>query len=138
MAGQTEMHIGEVAAAVGLPLRTVRLFDEAGVVRPSKRTSEGSGLYSDADLDRLRLAKRLKPLDLTLEEAAEVIDALHELAQEGTAPDRRRELVERLSRTAAVGEEQAAHLRHELDAAESITGELRRAVLRAGKQPSPH
>lgn len=138
MGGQREMHIGEVAEAVGLPLRTVRLLDEAQIVSPSQRTADGSGVYTEADVERLRLTKRLEPLDLSVEEVAEVIEATEELADDRTTPERRRQLVERLSQVAALGEERAAHLRDQLSATEAITADLRRVVLRAGKEPSSH
>ena len=124
------IQIAEVADSVGLSLRTIRLYDDAGLATPSTRNEEGSGLYSEADVERLRLVKRLKPLDLSLEEVAEAIDALDELGVDGTTPERRRELVERLSHVTAVAEERAAHLRDELTAVEAVAGELRSAVLR--------
>jgi DNA-binding transcriptional MerR regulator len=124
------LHIAEVADSVGMSLRTIRLYDETGVAPPSARSDEGSGLYSEADIDRLRLVKRLKPLDLDIEEVAEVVDAFDELASDGTSPERRRALVERLSHFTAVAEERAAHLRQELIDVEAMTDELRRAVLR--------
>jgi DNA-binding transcriptional MerR regulator len=132
------MHIGEVADSVGLPLRTIRLYDEAGVVSPSQRSDDGSGLYSDADVDRLRFVKRLRPLDLSLEEVSEVVDALDELGEDGTPAERRRELVEQLAHVAARGEERATQLREQLAVVESVTGELRDAVLRGRRPAASH
>jgi MerR family copper efflux transcriptional regulator len=131
------MRIAEVADTVGLPLRTLRLYDEAGVAPPSGRSEDGSALYDDGDLERLRLVKRLRPLDLGLEEVGEVADALDELGADGTTTERRRELIEQLSHVSAVAEERAAHLRAELVAVEELAGELRRAVLR-GRTPHHH
>jgi len=63
------MHqIGEVAEAVGLSLRTIRHWDDVALVPPSGRSAGGFRLYTDADIERLRLGRSLKPLDLTLEE----------------------------------------------------------------------
>lgn len=70
------MQIGEVADRAGLSLRTVRHWDDMGVVRPSTRSHGGFRLYSEADLARLLLAKDMKPLGLSLEEMAELADIL--------------------------------------------------------------
>lgn len=73
------MHIGELAERTGLSLRTLRHYDEIGLVSASGRTEGGFRLYTDSDYDRLILIRRMKPLGFTLEEMTEllaVIDAL--------------------------------------------------------------
>jgi len=73
-------HIGRVADAVGLSLRTIRYYEEIGLVTPSARTSGGFRLYNSDDIDRLLLIKRMKPLGYPLEEMArllKLIDALN-------------------------------------------------------------
>ncbi len=37
------MHIGEVAERVGLSLRTIRYYEEIGLISPSARSRAGSG-----------------------------------------------------------------------------------------------
>lgn len=59
--------IGTVAEAVGLSLRTIRYYEEIGLVTPSGRTDGGFRLYTDADIDRLRLVRALKPIGMSLE-----------------------------------------------------------------------
>jgi DNA-binding transcriptional MerR regulator len=66
------LQIGEVADRVGLSLRTVRYYEEVGLVAPSARSDGGFRLYSDDDVERLLLIKRMKPLGLTLEEMGEL------------------------------------------------------------------
>ena len=51
------MQIGEVAARVGLSLRTIRHYDGIGLVMPSERSVGGFRLYSEADVQRLSLIK---------------------------------------------------------------------------------
>jgi len=59
------MHqIGEVADAVGLSLRTIRYYEE-GVAPPSGRAAGGFRLYTDDDIELLRLVKQMKPLDFS-------------------------------------------------------------------------
>jgi MerR family transcriptional regulator, copper efflux regulator len=79
------MHqIGEVADAVGLSLRTIRYYDEAGLVPPSGRSAGGFRLYTVADIDRLRLVKHMKPLDLTIEEMRDLLTTRDRLADPTT------------------------------------------------------
>ncbi|WP_198671440.1 MULTISPECIES: MerR family transcriptional regulator [Desertihabitans] len=73
------MHIGELAERTGLSLRTIRHYDEVDLLKPSGRTDGGFRLYTEDDLDRLLLIRRMKPLGYSLEEMAallRVIDAL--------------------------------------------------------------
>ncbi|MDQ1287136.1 MAG: MerR family transcriptional regulator, copper efflux regulator [Actinomycetota bacterium] len=66
-------HIGHVAETVGLSLRTIRYYEEIGLVTPSGRTSGGFRLYNSEDIDRLLLIKRMKPLGYPLEEMARLL-----------------------------------------------------------------
>ena len=69
------MQIGEVARRIELSVRTVRHWDEVGLVTPSARSSGGFRLYTDDDVARLLLVRRMKPLEFTLAEMAEVLAA---------------------------------------------------------------
>jgi MerR family transcriptional regulator/heat shock protein HspR len=50
--------ISIAAELVGMHPQTLRIYENKGLVRP-KRTRGNTRLYSDADLDRLRLIRRL-------------------------------------------------------------------------------
>lgn len=67
------MHIGEVAEKTGLSLRTLRHYDEIGLVTASGRTEGGFRLYTDHDLSRLLLIRRMKPLRFPLENMIELL-----------------------------------------------------------------
>lgn len=67
--------IGEAADRVGLSLRTVRYYEEMGLLQPSARSRGGFRLYSDADVERLRVLKGMKPLGLSLDEIRELMEA---------------------------------------------------------------
>ncbi|MBY6348936.1 MerR family transcriptional regulator [Rhodococcoides corynebacterioides] len=69
------MQIGEVARRIELSVRTVRHWDEVGLVTPSARSAGGFRLYTDDDVARLLLVRRMKPLEFTLAEMAEVLAA---------------------------------------------------------------
>src|SRR5215203_180905 len=50
--------ISVAAELVGMHPQTLRIYESKGLVRP-KRTSGNTRLYSEADLERLRLIQRL-------------------------------------------------------------------------------
>lgn len=78
--------IGEVAESVGLSLRTIRYYEEIGLVTPSGRTEGGFRLYTGTDVDRLRLVKALKPVGMSLETMGELLECV-DLLREGAAAD---------------------------------------------------
>ncbi|HET8879470.1 MAG TPA: MerR family transcriptional regulator [Arthrobacter sp.] len=70
------MHIGELAERTGLSLRTIRHYDDVGLLPASARTGGGFRVYSKADAARLMLIKQMKPLGFSLEEMAEILGLL--------------------------------------------------------------
>ncbi|MDJ0337869.1 MerR family transcriptional regulator [Cryobacterium sp. PH31-O1] len=90
------MHIGELAGKTGLSLRTIRHYDEVGLLKPTGRTDGGFRLYTQNDYSRLMLIRRMKPLGFPLEEMTallRVIDTLSRTSSTGAAdPGVRREL----------------------------------------------
>lgn len=68
------LRIGEVAARTGLTHRTLRHYDEIGLLRPSGRTDVDYRQYSRGDLDRLLAIQHLKALGLSLAEIAAALD----------------------------------------------------------------
>ena len=50
--------IGVAAELVGMHPQTLRLYESKGLVRPA-RTPGGTRIYSDADVERLKLIQRL-------------------------------------------------------------------------------
>lgn len=57
---------GEIAKQCGVSVRTVQFYDTKDLLKPSELTEGGRRLYSDDDLDKLRLICMLKTLGLTL------------------------------------------------------------------------
>lgn len=72
---ESTIHIGELAERTGLSLRTLRHYDEIGLLRASGRSDGGYRLYTESDVDRLMLIRRMKPLGYSLEEMAELLRA---------------------------------------------------------------
>jgi DNA-binding transcriptional MerR regulator len=105
------IQIGDVARQIGLSLRTVRFYEEAGLLTPVGRTQGGFRLYDEDALDRLLLIKRMKPLGFTLEEMRSLLAVRDELRLPDLTVDRRHELQERLKTWAALAEQKLADLR---------------------------
>ncbi len=122
------MRIGEVSARTGLSLRTIRYYEEVGLVPPSSRTRGGFRLYTEPDVERLDLVTRMKPLGFALDEMRELLALLTppDPGTDGggrTERDRRR-----LREFAEIAERRCAELREELCAAEAFTAALRDAL----------
>jgi MerR family transcriptional regulator, copper efflux regulator len=112
------LQIGEVATQVQLSLRTIRHYDEVGLVTPSGRTGGGFRLYSSEDVDRLRIVKGMKPAGLTLEEMRELLELL-----ESDSPDS-----ERLEHFLAATSNQAERLTRHLDEVKKLNRRVHAAL----------
>ncbi len=70
------MHIGELAERTGLSLRTIRHYDEVGLLPATSRTGGGFRVYTEDDFERLMVIKQMKPLGFSLEEMADILGIL--------------------------------------------------------------
>lgn len=70
------MQIGELAERTGLSIRTLRHYDEIGLLRPSARSEGGFRLYTADDESRLLLIRRMKPLGYSLEQMGELLSVV--------------------------------------------------------------
>ncbi|WP_207630768.1 MULTISPECIES: MerR family transcriptional regulator [unclassified Actinopolyspora] len=73
-----EMRIGELASAAGVTTRTVRHYEQLGLLRPYERASSGYRYYTEHEFARLNKIGQLKELGLTLDEITSVIDLYFE------------------------------------------------------------
>ena len=71
-AAPTSYRIGEVAAKVGLTERTIRYYEERGLLESVKRLDGGQRVYTDDDVRRLKFILKLKVLGLSLAEMQEL------------------------------------------------------------------
>jgi DNA-binding transcriptional MerR regulator len=123
--------IGEVAERLGLSLRTVRYYEEVGLVAPAERSPGGFRLYDDDAVDRLALIKQMKPLEFSLEETRELLELRERLGDAALSGEERAELVERLAMFTAAAEERCDRLAEHLARAEAFAETLRREIRRA-------
>lgn len=70
-----EVTIGELARLTGLNAKAIRYYEQIGVLPPSRRGENGYRLYSQADLNRLNLLRRLRLLGISLAEAKKLLGA---------------------------------------------------------------
>ncbi|MGN7191019.1 MULTISPECIES: MerR family transcriptional regulator [unclassified Curtobacterium] len=116
------MHIGELAERAGMSLRTIRHYDEVGLLVPSARTSGGFRVYTAQDLERLLVIRRMKPLGFTLDEMRELLRVVDALATAGPAEERA--LAARLDEYLADARERHAKLVERAGMAEEFIGTL--------------
>ncbi len=67
------MRIGELADQVGVNPKTVRYYEQIGLIPPAPRTSGGYREYADTDAARLTFIKTAQRLGLSLDEVAEIL-----------------------------------------------------------------
>lgn len=118
----TTMQIGELAERTGLSLRTIRHYDEIGLLVPSGRSDGGYRLYTEEDLDRLLLIRRMKPLGFSLESMKELLDAVAAYRDHPTEENRGRVDV-----FVALADERRADLTRQVEMADEFLALLHEA-----------
>ncbi|EKT79726.1 MerR family transcriptional regulator [Rhodococcus opacus M213] len=117
----SHMQIGEVAQRTELSIRTVRHYDDVGLVTPSARSVGGFRLYTQADVERLLVIRRMKPLNFTLAEMKDLLAALDVLDDPEANASARRSAADFLRECHAKAEQSCATLRRHLTYAEELT-----------------
>ena len=70
------MNIGDASERSGLPAKTIRYYEEIGLVRP-ERGDNGYRDYREADIHKLRFLQRARGLGFSVEECRQLL-ALYE------------------------------------------------------------
>jgi DNA-binding transcriptional MerR regulator len=131
---QEGMPIGELARRSGLSARTLRYYEECGLLAPAARSGGGHRVYGPEVLERLRRIRALQDLlGFSLEEIRQVIAAeerVRELRvryhQEEDAASRRRVLEEAI----ALAEQQMALVSRRQAGLEAMRAELAERLAR--------
>lgn len=118
------MQIGQVAARTELSINTVRHYDEVGLVTPSARSSGGFRLYTETDVARLLVIRRMKPLGFTLTEMKDLLDSLEILNGDGPSNKQRTTAARYLQECRSKAQDSAEKLRKHLAYAEELTALL--------------
>lgn len=128
------MQIGEAAERVGLSIRTIRHYEEVGLIVPSARSDGGFRLYTEPDLDRLAMVKRMKPLGFTLDDMRALLAVL-DVLDTATGADRTA-LLDRLALFHTAATARVTALRDQLATAEGFAGTLRDRLEQHGAPPA--
>lgn len=74
--------IGALAKQAGVPIKTIRYYEEVGLLPKPSRTTSGYRLYESESTGRLQFIKKAQSLGLRLTEIREILD----LADRGRCP----------------------------------------------------
>lgn len=66
--------IGELAKKAGTSLRTIRYYEELGLINHTVRTKGGFRLYPEEELQKVKLIKDLQLLDFSLSRIREILE----------------------------------------------------------------
>lgn len=67
------MNIGEVAKACGLPVKTVRYYDDIGLIPPRQRSTGGYRQYDKTGMSKLIFVRRARAFGFSIEETRELL-----------------------------------------------------------------
>lgn len=76
------LSIGQLAAASGCKVPTIRYYETCGLLEPPERTSGNQRRYTPGDLERLRFIRRARELGFPLE----AVEGLLAVAHDGARP----------------------------------------------------
>ena len=95
--------IGEAAEASGLTVKTIRYYEEAGLIPKAARhdasaRTGGNRLYGQADIGRLRFIHHARMLDLSLGDIGDLLEIFGKQGCPGDQPDYQRILARHLGK----------------------------------------
>lgn len=67
------MNIGELAARYGVTTKTIRYYEQLGLLRPAARTTAGYRRYGEDEAQRLEFIAKAKRLGLSLDEIGQIL-----------------------------------------------------------------
>src|SRR5258708_36948450 len=65
--------IGELSKHADVPEKTIRYYEEIGLLPPARRSANSYRVYEEADVERLRFIRRARALDFALDEITEIL-----------------------------------------------------------------
>lgn len=73
MQPDSELMIGEVAALTGLPSKTIRYYEESGIIESARRNDNRYRTYSQVDVQTLRFVAHARSLGFSLKDVGELL-----------------------------------------------------------------
>jgi len=74
MSNQKNVQIGELAKRLGITTRTIRYYEEIGLMGPPERLVGGTRTFNKNDILRLKFILKLKELGISLNEMQELAE----------------------------------------------------------------
>ncbi len=71
---EATQQIGEIARSLGVTTRTLRLYEQLGLIDPPRRTDGGIRFYDKEDIRRIKFALKVKELGLSLKQMQELAE----------------------------------------------------------------
>ena len=71
--GNSILSIGEAASQSGVPPKTIRYYEEIGLIAPAERLENRYRAYDDNDVQTLRFIQRARSLGFSLKEVASLL-----------------------------------------------------------------
>ncbi len=68
------MNIGTAARASGIPAKTIRYYEEIGLIQPAERSDGNYRVYGEHEVQTLRFIRRARSLGFSVDEVAELLD----------------------------------------------------------------
>lgn len=68
------MNIGKVAEEAGVPSKTIRYYEDIGLIRKAERLSNGYRAYSTTEVRELNFIKRARELGFSVEQVRDLLD----------------------------------------------------------------
>lgn len=122
--GLERLQIGEVAARTELSIKTIRHYDDVGLVVPSARSAGGFRLYTTSDVERLLAIRRMKPLGFSLDEMRQLLAALDTLNAASNAKAQRAQAIAFVAECHARAQDACDKLSRQLAYAHELTNQL--------------
>ena len=131
------LQIGEVADRTGVTQRTLRFYEEKGLLKPPTRMEGGFRLYSEEDVRRVEQIRRLQNLlGVTLAEIKEMVDAreiLRELQAQYRPEAEVAEKKRQLRRAIEVSQAQYAIVRQKAEQMQEMKAQLEERLKTFGR-----
>ena len=119
--------VGEVAERLGVSPRTIKYYEELGLVRPEARSPGQFRLYGEEEVERLERILRMKGIGYSLATIRELL-AVRDAAQEADKVTVLREVAGRLKDREQETTVRIQRMRDDLKRAEALREELRRDI----------
>lgn len=111
---------GDMARLTGNTLRTVRFYEEAGILRPDRRSAGGHRLFSQRELERLMFISDMRAAGLSLDEIRSMLELKRHARTGEEAAAAALSVLDEQIRTLEVRIEVFMRLRRELSQAREI------------------